>query len=160
MTVKVHPYGDEATVIDNFQSGDATSDTFGAYGTTPITQPAAVTTVDTTTVTTVDTTTITVVDTTAVTTVDTTTITVVTAGDTLTAVRTWAAAINADSQLQAETINKLVADSRANALAINRLITDSQLNAETTNKLVADSRANAVAVNTTIARLQALGLIA
>lgn len=119
--------------------GQSASDLVGFYGlTTPIAQPAAVTTVDTTAITTVDTT--------AVTTVDTTTITVVTAASTLTAVRTWAIAMNADQQLQAETINKLVADSAANATAINRLITD--------------SAANATAVNTIIARLQALNLIA
>lgn len=38
MTIKVHPYGSEATVIDNLQSGDSATDTVGFYGVTPIAQ--------------------------------------------------------------------------------------------------------------------------
>ena len=44
--------------------------------------------------------------------------------------------------------------------ACNSLITDAQLTAETVNKLVADSRAQAVAINTLISRLQGVGLLA
>jgi hypothetical protein len=38
MTVRVHPYGTEQTVIDNFQSGDSATDTWGLFGVTPIAQ--------------------------------------------------------------------------------------------------------------------------
>jgi hypothetical protein len=49
MTVKVHPYGSEATVIDNLQGGDASTDTQGFFGATPIVQPS-VTAIGTTTI--------------------------------------------------------------------------------------------------------------
>lgn len=87
--------------------GRSATDKNGFYGTTPITQPTAVTTVDTTTVTTVDTTTITAVQ-------------VATA--TTTHLITACNRLITDSQLQAETINKLVADSRAQAVAVNSII--------------------------------------
>lgn len=41
MTVKVHPYGTEQTVIDNFQAGDASTDTWAVLGATPIAQQSA-----------------------------------------------------------------------------------------------------------------------
>jgi hypothetical protein len=49
MTVKVNPYGSEATVIDNLQSGDSTSDLVGFYGKTPVAQ-ITVTAIGTTTI--------------------------------------------------------------------------------------------------------------
>ena len=110
------------------------SDKIAFYGAAPATQPATITTVDTTTVTTVDTTTVTTVQTAAITTAAATTNT------------TWQGVADADLRLH--------------ALAINRLIVDSQLQGETINKIVADSRAQSVAVNTLITRLQTLGLIA
>ena len=97
--------------------GRAAADKIAFYGTTPATQPATIVTVDTTAVTTVDTTTITAV------------------------------------QVATATTTHVIA-------ACNRLIVDSQLQAETINKLVTDVAAHAVAVNSAIAHLQTLGLIA
>ena len=41
MTVRVHPYGTEQTVIDNLQAGDASTDTWAVLGATPIAQQSA-----------------------------------------------------------------------------------------------------------------------
>ena len=87
--------------------GQDTSALISFYGVDPVAQPAAVTTVDSTTVTTVDTTTI-------------TSLAVMTATDT--DIIPVVNALVVDSQLQAETINKLVADSRAQAVAVNDMI--------------------------------------
>ena len=103
---------------DGTLMGQSSTDKLGFYGlTTPIVRPSAITTVDTTTITTVDTTTLTPVE-----------------------------------VMTATTTHLIV--------AVNLLIVDSQLQAETINKLVADARLSSLAVNTGISRLQALGLIA
>ena len=103
---------------DGWLLGQSSTDKGGFFGlTTPIVRPSAITTVDTTTITTVDTTTLTPV------------------------------------QVMTATTTHLI-------VAVNLLIVDSQLQAETINKLVADARLSSLAVNTGISRLQALGLIA
>lgn len=92
--------------------GQSSAELVGFYGATTVVQPSTISTVDTTAVTTVQT----------------------------AAITTAAATTNTTWQGVAD------ADLRLHSLAIN--------------KLVADSSANAVAINTVISRLQTLGLIA